>query len=775
MKMKAKLAAHASLLTLGLAGIIATPAFAQTATDAATPGEQPGDKPAADEQGGLGEIVVTAQKRSESLQRTPLAISAVSEEMIEARGIATAEDLNAVAPNLTTTQGPNNSSHLIIFIRGIGESEPILTVDAPVALYVDGVIVGRSTQGIFDLVDLERVEVLRGPQGTLYGRNTTGGAVNLITKKPSKDFGVNAFASIGNLGFYQARVSLDTGELGGSGFRAKFSYLHKQRQGYLDDINSPDKRDPGAYNNEAFRVALAFDNGGPFRANYSYDYNESKAYSPGTQLAAARPDIVNYFSRSEAVGGTAFLGPSQSRRAQTRPDLTPIADENQSHALTLELDLGPDTVLRSITGYRKSENFIERTDLDGNSGLRGLVVSPPPAGIRDIQLFGANKLTRQNQISQELNLIGNLGDAFDYVLGGYYFREKANEANPQRFTFVLNIPGLGLAGANIANDLIYRHTSETKAAFAQATYHITEDLDLTGGIRYTEDKKNLVQTSPIPRDITRKFSNVNFAGTLQYQFSPAIMGYARVATGYKAGGFNARSANEGFDPEKVTSYEAGLKSDFFNRRLRVNANIFLAKLKDKQTQQFRAGSGGASSITVNAGSATFKGIELEIEALPVEQLRLNGSFGYTDRKYDTFTVLDPATNTFVDIADEAQFSYSAGTTLTLGAEYSFGDVFGGKLSARGDYNYRSRMVFNVIPRFSPFDAAIASPAIGLFDARLSLAGLAIAGRESSIALWGRNLSDKEYRVSGIDFGALGFATNTYSEGRTYGIDLKIQF
>lgn len=775
MKMKARLTAHASLLTLGLASIVGAPAHAQTATDAATPGEQPGDEPAADEQGGLGEIVVTAQKRSESLQRTPLAISAVSEEMIEARGIATAEDLNAVAPNLTTTQGPNNSSHLIIFIRGIGESEPILTVDAPVAIYVDGVIVGRSTQGIFDLVDLERVEVLRGPQGTLYGRNTTGGAVNLITKKPSKDFGVNVFASAGNLGFLQARVSVDTGDLGGSGFRAKFSYLHKQRQGYLDDINAPDRRDPGAYNNEAYRVALAFDNGGPFRGNYTFDRNESDAYSPGTQLAAARADIVSYFSRSGAVGGTPFLGPNQDRYAQTRPDLTPITDRNQSHALTLELDLGPDNVLRSISGFRKSMNFIARTDLDGNSGLRGLVVSPAPPGIQPIQLFGADKLTKQRQFSQELNLIGNFGDTLDYVIGGYYFKERAREANPQRFTFVLNIPGLGLAGANIANDLIYRHISETKAAFGQATYHITEDLDFTGGVRYTEDKKNLIQASPIVRDITREFSNTNFAGTLNYQFTPSIFGYARVATGYKAGGFNARSVNEGFDPEKVTSYETGIKSDFFNRRLRVNANLFLAKLKDKQTQQFRAGSGGASSITVNAGSATFKGVELEIEALPVEQLRLNASFGHTDREYDTFTVLDPASNMFVDIAGEAQFSYTAKTTVTAGAEYSFGNVLSGELSARVDYSYRSRIVFNVIPRFSPFDAAIASPAVGLFDARLSLSGLAIAGRESSIALWGRNLSDKEYRVSGIDFGALGFATNTYSEGRTYGVDLKIQF
>ncbi|MDT0575379.1 TonB-dependent receptor [Croceicoccus sp. F390] len=725
----------------------------------------------------LDEIVVTAEKRSASLQSVPLAISAVDEALIEARNITSADQLGAIAPNLTTTTGPNSTSHLIIHIRGIGESEPVLTNDSPVSIYIDGVVVGRSTGSVFDIVDLERIEVLRGPQGTLYGRNTTGGAVNFITRKPSREMGVRAMASYGNFEAVQARLSVDTGDIGESGLKATFSYFHKQRNGYVDDLNAPDKRDPGAYNGEAARAAVLFDKGGAFTGLYTFDWTESSSVSPASQLAVVNPDQLAYFSQSPAFGGTGLVGPSLERLDFIRSEGTFIDDTTQSHTLTLETELSDALTLRSITGFRKWDNDTLNTDLDGNAGLAGLVVSPGPPSVRPVSLFGADKFDRQHQWTQEINVLGQIGDRLDYVIGGFLFDEEASERNPQRFTVVRDIPDVGLVGINLENPLEYSTRNRSLAGFGQVTFELTDSLSIVGGARYTKDEKRLIQSGPanFVRDLQRSFDSFNYAGTVQFQATPDILVYGRVASGYKAGGFNPRSINDGYEPEEVTNYEAGIKSELFDRRLRLNLVGFYSKLDDKQLNQFVAGAGGASSITINAGSGTFKGVELEFDAVPFEGFRVNGSFGYTDRDFDTFLVFDPAVGEIVNVADEAQYSYSASTTGNVGAQYTVGEMLGGQLSARLDYLYRSKVNYNVVPRFSPNDAIIASPGVGLLDGRISLSAIPLGGVEAQISLWGKNLTDEEYRISGIDFGSLGFATNTYGVPRTYGVDLRIEY
>lgn len=726
---------------------------------------------------GLEDIVVTAQKRSESLQRTPLAISAVSADTIETRRITDASMLSSVAPNLTTTTGPSTKGHLIVQIRGVGESEPILTADSPVGVYVDGVIVGRSTGSVFELVDLERIEVLRGPQGTLYGRNTTGGAVSLITKKPSDEFGLEMLGSYGVRGYWQGRASVDTGQFGDSGFAAKFSYLHKQANGFVDNIDAKSSRDPGAYNTDAFRAALKFDKGGSFRANYAFDWAETKAVATLSQLAAARPDIIDYFSQSEAMGGTPFILPSTKRLKRARPDVTATYDRNISHTFTAEADLTSDLTIRMVTGYREWKNSVANTDLDGNSGLKGLVVSPAPAGVKPIQLFGADNHRRQYQFSQEFNLLGEVGDSLEYVLGAFYFFEKSHEENPQAYTFVREVPGVGLAGINLTNTVQYTHKNESQAVFGQATYKFNDKLSFTGGLRYTADEKKLIQQLPFNRQLDRNFSRLNYSATLTYQATPDVMGYARVASGYKAGGFNPRAINNGYDPESVTNYEVGVKSEMFDRRLRLNGTLFYMDLKDKQLNQLVAGTGGASTQTINAGAADFKGVELEMEALPFEGLRLNAAFGYVDRNFSQLMALNPVTNQLEDYSDIAAFSYSASTTANVGGEYTFGDVMGGTLSARLDYAYKSRVRFNILPGapFTPFDADIIAPAYGLLDGRIMLASVPMGGTEASFTLWGKNLTNKVYRTSGIDFGSLGFAVSNYGEPRSYGVDMKVKF
>ena len=742
---------------------------------------------------GLEEVVVTAQKRTESLQSTPLAVSAITAETIAARGITDVGRLNALAPNLVVTTTPSSTTNVTIQLRMIGDNEPILTSDSPIGTYLDGVVLGRSTGAVFDLVDLERIEVLRGPQGTLYGRNTTGGAVNLITRKPADAFGVDATLSYGNFNFLQARGTLDTGEFGESGLRGALTYVHKQRDGFVDNLRAPDSHDPGAYDLDAFRVALAYDQDAAFRANYSFDYNDRSSNATGFQLVAARPDILAYLNASPLLGGS--TPQIQRNRLDKRSLDAPgdIEDEVMGHGLTLEYDLGETTTLRSITGYREWDNKQGVNELDGNAGLVGFVVSPAilappfpfiPLGIQPIDLFSAVNERHQHQFSQELNLLGEIGDRFNYVLGAFYFDETSRENNPQALTLIIPSPvpipvgpvtlnsfgvNLTLPGPN------YRHESDSQAVFGQGTYQITDQLSLTGGVRYTEDSKKLEQVTPFARTVDKDFSKFNWSATLDYQWSDDLLTYLRAATGYKAGGVNARSSNDGYGPEDLTSYELGLKSELLDRRLRLNAALFYAEYDDLQIQQFLAGSGGAASITVNAGKANYKGIEVELTALLTDDLTAYLNYGYTDQEFDEFLVLDPASNQLVDIADIAHPSYAADTTVNAGLKYEFPRFDIGQLAAQVDYSYRGKVWYHPSTFAAPFNNVIADDPVGTLEARVSLSQIELGATALSIGLWGRNLTDEEYQLAGIDFGSLGFAGVTYAEPRTWGLDVNLKF
>ena len=761
---------------IGAACLVSGQAYAQAAAEPST---------------GLEEIIVTAQKRRENLQETPLAVSALTAETIERRGITDVSSLTAAAPNLTVTTTGASTSNIALFIRGIGESETILTVDSPVGLYVDGIVLGRSSGAVFDLVDLERVEVLRGPQGTLYGRNTTGGAVNLISKRPANDFGADFLASYGNLGAVQLKGSIDTGQWGNSGISARLTYLHKERSGYADNVLAPDARDPGAYNVDAFRVALRYDKGGAVRLNYAYDFNDRHSVANPSQLAVARPDILAYAGASAALGG-APLQLSRDRLNTLRLDADgPILDRVTGHALTAEVDLGRNLTLRSLTGYRQWTNRVVN-DQDGNGGLVGFVVDPAlftdgsfiPLGVQPISLFNLTFERGQRQWTQELNLLGKIGDKVDFVLGGFYFHETAHEQNPTYLTYILPsadpieaAPGVFVNsyGVNLASNFDYRFKSQSKALFGQATVRLNDRLSATGGLRYTWDDRHLRQKEPYVRDLDRSFGKLNWAATLDYRWNDDLMTYARVATGYKAGGFNARSQNEGFQPENLTSYEIGLKGEWFDRHLRLNLTAFHADHRDVQVGQFLAGSGGSAGITVNAGKAEYNGVEAEWTALLGEHLTINGNFGYVDRKYKSFIIRDPATDELVDIAKTARFIYSAGTTANVGAEYRFGSVGIGNLSARLDYSYRSRTYFHSTTTLNPFNEVLSDGPVGLLDARVTLADMQLGGGKAQLSGWVRNLTNEDYLLGAVDFGSLGFGTVGYAQPRTYGIDLRVGF
>ncbi|GAD50924.1 putative TonB-dependent receptor [Caenibius tardaugens NBRC 16725] len=751
--------------------------------------------------GGLADIVVTARRTSESLQKTPISITALNAEALEKINVTQVDKVAQVAPNVVISQQSGALSAASINIRGIGQTDPSFALDTAVGIYMDGVYVARTAGSIFDLVDLERIEVLRGPQGTLFGRNTTGGAIQLITKKPTDEFGVTLKGGYGSRDSRHIRARIDTGKIGGSPISASLVLFHRARDGYFDNHLTSDRKDPGSLNVYAFMGALRGDFG-PLQIDYSYDYDKRTGAPAFFQIVGMTDAALAYYSGSQALGGAPLQLFDPDKRARSGLQ-APSANGSfmgktvgQGHNLTISYEVSPAITFKSITGYRKLY-MGNALGLTGNGVLKGYA---PDLSVQTVVPYnGVNAPMRQRQFSQELQLLGAAGD-FKYVLGAYFFDEKATEDNKQELTFIFPnpVPGpIPYVGLNLAPEAKYHARSKSYAVFGQLSWRpqaLDEKFELTGGIRYTKDKKRMTleNTSfgipdPTNGTDTVSFDNISFLASASYQFTPDVLGYAKFSTGYKSGGFNPRAPGltdvsgnfaglNAFKPEKLTSYEVGLKTDFFDRRLRVNVAAFYSNYKDLQVAQFASGSGGASTLLVNAGKAEFKGVELEITALPVRGLTLTGSLGYTDPKYKQFLFLDPMTNEVSDISGTARFSNLAKFNSYVSAEYAFEPMAIGQLSIRGSYAYRSHVYFYPNDAVNIFNKVVDSNATNSVEARISLSDIPLGNQlRGEISLFGENLLNEDQALYGVDFGGLGFGGKIFGEPRRFGVDAKLSF
>ena len=761
-------------------------------------------------QGGLQDIVVTARRSNESLQSVPVAVTALSGEFLERQNFNDATALPRLAPSLTIEKQPSSLSAASVFVRGIGNEEPSALSEQGVGIYLDGVYLARSAGAVFDLLDLERVEVLRGPQGTLFGRNTIGGALQLVSKKPTDDFHATAKAGYGNFNEWYVRGRVDTGYIGNSPIKASIAAQHREADGYVNNTLTPSSKDPGAVKADTLAIALQADLG-KLTANYNFDYDNRKGTPSFFQIVAATPMYQGYFGQSASLGGAPFtMGPDRMGTVQ-QSGFTDYKGNYRTdsrtkvfgHSLTLAYEASDAITLKSITGYRKfSQDTI--LNLTGNGELKGTVLdftSPTRTSVQTITPYtGNNAPQKQHQFSQELQLLGSSGD-FSYLAGLYYFKEKASESNHQSLTAVLPVayleaagipanianevaalnPGLELVGMNLTPWQAFGGTSESKAAFGQVSWKpsaLDQKLELTVGARYTKDKKTAWLAGDIDPTLRGKTSSDNFSWLLSaaYKITPDTMVYARVSTGYRSGGINPRATViNTYKPEKATAFEAGIKTEMFDRHLRFNLSGFLTKYNDLQVTQFAGSNEGATSLMVNAGKAEIKGFEAEFTLLPVRGLTIDGSVGYVDKKYKQFLFADPTKNyAIIDVADQAKQTYAPKWTARIGAEYSqpIGDM---NARLRVDYSYRSSMYFNVLNATTPFNENIKSPADDNLKARFALEDIKVAGGLMEIGVWGDNLTNEKTLVYGIDFGSLGFAGATFKKPRSYGIDAKISF
>ena len=779
----------------------------------------------------LEEVVVTAQRRETIMQETPVAVTAFDGDKIVDLGIFDLTDVSALAPNTIMNKQPASNSNAGVRIRGVGTGETSLLVDPKVGVYIDGVYMSKTVGAVFDIVDIESLEVLRGPQGTLFGRNSTGGALNITTAKPSGELGARVSASVGNDGYRRYAGSVDLPGMGDM-FSAKLSGMLMDYDGWAKNTYPGGATDLGGEDNSAFRVALRFAPTDNFTVDYSYDDTNNEGPAAPFQILAVKDSLYNGFTTTPfpfaQLGGpyyqqlAATVGNPEDR--QDEFVLDNMGDSKldvEGHTLIAELDLESVT-LKYIFGDRSTKQRNEGTDLDAGAYVvpdlfygRGQPVPTP----------GFHALLRESRTdmtTHELQLFGAFADdRVDYTLGFYHYEEEVRQDNPQTFSlpvafmaqdptlaagyfaagFCNFIPGVGPVcvgsqrlplpfpspgadpNGNGWVDFVYGQDSQSWALYGQATVSLSDQLELTGGLRYTEDEKkaflfneNLGMVS-FDQRLTNKqdWDNLSYLVNLNFAATDDMNIYATYSSGYNAGGFNARASNAPsfsvpVNEEEVTALELGLKADWLDNRVRTNIAFFHNKFDDLQIAQFEAGSGGASSRLVNAATASYTGIEVDLIAILAEGLIADVTYGYLEAQFDKYLNRNPATDQEADIADITTAPGAPDHTAAIGLQYDFAPFSKGRLSLRVDAVYRDEIVFH--PFQNQYDS---SSDYWLLNARLSLNDIPIGGEgRLRISAWAKNLGDNEYREWGIDFASLGFAGATWGRPRTYGIDVVYQ-
>jgi iron complex outermembrane receptor protein len=717
------------------------------------------------------------------------------------------------APNVHITKQAGSQDNYGYSIRGMSNGETSLFAEPTVGVYLDGVYIARTAGAAFEVVDLERVEVLRGPQGALYGRNTIGGAVNMVTKKPDGEWGFKQLLSTGSRGYFRSQTTVDTGEW--NGLSAKLSYSQSEKDGQYRNLHGGDLL--GALDTTAWRIALRWSPSDNFTADYDFTKYERESSSGVAQITAVR-------GIHSAIGGAIFQQAAAYASAD-RKGLLPVGlssgDEGSfsdldAHTLTLTWDVG-DVTLKSITAYRDQVTGVDDTDFgsfasDGATvldGMGGFV----PAG-EFVPLFGAQRVSEQDQFTQEFQALGPLfDDRLHYTVGLYWFDEEVEEDNPQVFTLPALIAFNGqpagvqaflCGGSCFGKDVRlgqplfnYGGTVESQAIYGQFTYSVNEQFDATLGLRYTRDEKEvflrsgtIVRNEGIPEvQADDSWSNFSPTLTLDYKWTDDISTYITIASGYRSGGFNPRADTSQtfstpFDEETVTSIEFGWKTSWAENRVRFNGAIFSYDYDDRQVTQFSAGSGGASSVIVNAGSAEAKGAEIELTAVPVEGLILQLTAGWLDFEFNEFisSPQNPVTgfpdatfpgldaNGNADISDVASPSYTPETSGSLALTYEFAPFSFGQLRSRIDVTYVDEIQHH--PLLNLYNSRDEQTRV---NARLSLSDIELGDGRLEIAAWGKNITNEDHREFGIDFGALGFAINSHAELASWGIDVLFEF
>jgi iron complex outermembrane recepter protein len=726
MRFRTSLCASAGLAVLA-GGLGAAPALAQAGDD--------------EDARRLGAVTVTAQRVSENLQDVPVAVTALNAEALEDRQVADLLDLQAQVPNINMATNTGTANAARIFLRGVGEDESRGAVDQAVGIYVDGVYVGRSVGSLFDVVDLSSIEVLRGPQGTLYGRNTIGGAIKLTSVRPQFENSGDVRATVGNQGRYDLR---GTGNLQLAPATAvRFTGLLRERDGFFDlnpngARSAEGREDLGRLHIFAARASLYTEFSPDWSLLVAADQSLDRS-DPVPDSAAPGSDADNNIFTIEPIGAT-VCGPTTTalgcftaydQRAQSR-----------GVSATLEGAFGG-LAFTSISGYRELEDrLVTRIGLP------------------------FSQQTDQSQFSQEFTL-GQSGEGtLDWLVGAFYFTEDLTLDSVFVFPFEIDT------------------STDSVALFGQATYALTDALGLTGGLRYTDESKEFAGANlglPFSRTDTADYENVSYTIGADYRFSEAMLGYLKYATGFKSGGWSpdAFSGTAVFLPveeETLNSLEAGIKTDLFNNTVRLNAAAFFNQYEGLQ---IGATVPGVGFTRFNVDETEIMGLEVEGVWQLTQNLQLNGNLGLLSAEYTAMNgdqargltnngagcpagIVASNNSQIIACALGLELKNAPEYKATLGVLYQR-PFAGGELVFSGDVSFEDE-TWSLVAN-SPAHALVDVPTLA--NARVRY----VSDAGWTVAVWGKNLTDEAYYRAT----SAGSFTTYASEPLTFGVDLGYRF
>jgi iron complex outermembrane receptor protein len=721
-----------SLLMIGASIVSVGVAYAQE-TNAAQPVEQEGS----------GEIIVTAQKRAESVQRTPLAITAVGGEDLQSRQITSFESL---APSLPSVNFGKNVGFARIAIRGLGLDASVGGHEGRVAYHTDGIYISRPSAQLATFFDISRIEVVRGPQGTLYGRNATAGAVNVITNDPEDVIGGYVKATIGNYNLFQEEGAITAPIT--DGVSARLAFTKTDRGGYGKNLVTG--KDIDDEHSLGVRAKLRIEPTADIKVVLSADYSDQDDAAfvyhfigRGNPLTA--PRVVT-------LGGTS---PSDPRDTFAN---IPQTDKREIWGLgsTITADLG-DVNLTSVTGYRSSSADV-RGDHDGTQ-----------VNVSTIRTF-----ERSKQFSEELRLDGDIGP-LKWLVGGYYFSE--NIYAESNFSPVLTFSSAFLSrGLHFNGDLKTR----AKAVFGQLDYEIVDGLTVSAGLRYSHEKKSIDQrgavelftpetASYVPNYTNFQKAAASFKSTtprfnIEWNPAPNLMIYATYSQGFKSGGFNLTGFAPAVQPEKLKDFEGGFKTTFLHGGLRLNGSVFHYDYKDLQVQRILS----AAAVVVNAANARVRGIEGEFTIKPVKGFELSGNAAYLDAKFTSFTSEDSARPNLglINLAGN-RLPQAPKYTANLIAQGTI-PISSGSIRLRAELAYTSRVFFSFYNR-----SEISQGGYTKENASIAYEG----DQGISASLWIKNIGNKRtFSSTQVSSGFLGFPVmGTFDPPRTLGASFGYRF
>ncbi len=701
----------------------------------------------------LESIKVTARKREETLQEVPVAVTAFTADTLDKLNVRDLSDLDAQVPNLTIYAARGSNSTLTAYIRGVGQSDPLWGVDPGVGLYMDDVYIARPQGALLDVFDVERVEVLRGPQGTLYGKNTIGGAIKYISRGLRSDFNGFGSLTIGNYGQRDIKAAVGGG-LGGSEYlRGRISIADLHNDGFGENIVTGDPvsdKDVTAY-----RLSLGAYVTDNFDLQFALDHMKDGSGVRGAQMLQANRNVPNT--------------PPLESRYDVRNGMPNVNETTMSGAsVTANLRASDDWTFKYVLAKRESDT---ETNID---------FDVTQSKIADVKAFYDDE-----QVTHELQAMYDGGGRSRGVLGVYMFDGYAGGQ-------VLNNFFNFLFGDTQGN--VY---TESYAAYADWTFDVTEQFKVDVGARYTNEEKHAVvlnrgysdatYTRPISVaadfDKTISFNNFSPKISLDYQVTPDILVYGLASRGFKSGGYNIRAqatavprSAEPFDDEQVDSYEAGTKMGLLDGSLFLNLSAFHNKYKDIQLSVFTAydsnGDGTEDAFFgdfTNAGSGTVNGFEVEYQWLPSQHWLVSGNLAWLDTEYEEFMFAG------VNIADEQEFTNAPDFSGALNVEYRT-PVGAGDISARIGYSYQASVVATteinraeVPPNGRP---PISQDGYGLLNAGV----IWNINPAWTVSLQGTNLTDKQYLTTGYNLNrALGVYTGFYGPPRQYSLSVRYNF